>query len=463
MTPCLGSQRATTRLLPPGTRDDSAAELAADLGLNLLPWQKEMLGESARMRNGRWSAFEVAALVPRQQGKSFVLVSRALAGCLVYGERLVLYSAHEYRTAAETWRLMQELCDEEGPLGPYVRQIRVTDGKQMVEFDNGCRFKMIARTKTSGRGFSPDCILLDEAFALNGEMMASMLPSLSARPNPQIWYVSSAGTWQSDVLLAMRRRGHVKTTGGLAFWDWYADPADDYRSEKTWAKTNPSYGYLLSRAAVERELESMSLRAFQRERLGIWSESFAETVFDESDVNAVTIDSPQPPRDGRPVGWGVDVDRARTGAAISAAFHGPDGKAVVVLVEERPGAGWVPQRLAELGDLYGSMGVAYDAKGGITDLLDRANREWGVEIMPLKYAEYPAACAAFAQAVADRRMVMGRAPGLIGDAVSATAANVTTGWVWDRKVTTEPIRLISATCARHALDHGSGLAGGSIF
>ena len=200
----------------------------------------------------------------------------------------------------------------------------------------------------------------------------------------------------------------------------------------------------------------MSRRAFLRERLGIWSESTAETVLDEDRVNALTVDMPVPPADGRPIGWGVDAAWDRTGAAIVAAFHGDDGAPVLVLVDARPGAGWVPDRLAELADRYRVDGVAFDARGNITDLMARAERDHDVPLSPMRYADYPAACADVAQRVIDGSVRFGRAPLLLGDAISAVAQTLPTGWVWSRKVATPPTHLIAATAALWALDRADG-------
>jgi hypothetical protein len=104
-----GAQKATTRIVPRGRGDDSAVTLAAHLGWDLFPWQREVLTLSANVKpNGRWATFENVVIAPRQQGKSFVVVPRALAGCLLFGERLVVYSAHEYKTAQETWLMIRE-------------------------------------------------------------------------------------------------------------------------------------------------------------------------------------------------------------------------------------------------------------------------------------------------------------------------------------------------------------------
>src|SRR5699024_11811846 len=37
------------------------------------------------------------------------------------------------------------------------------------------------------RGFSADCLLFDEAQVLTDETWAAVLPTTSARPNPQLW------------------------------------------------------------------------------------------------------------------------------------------------------------------------------------------------------------------------------------------------------------------------------------
>lgn len=360
-----------------------------------------------------------------------------------------------HNTAQETFLLMREACGHDA-ISPYVRRIRTAAGTESVEFTNGSRFRIISRTKTAGRGFSPDVLLFDEAFALNSEMLSATIPSLSARPNPQIYYFSTAGSWQSEVLLNLRRRGHAKTSANLGYWEWHANPGDDIRDEGTWRKANPSYGILQTKDSVLRELDSMTQRSFERERLGIWSESFTETAMDEEDVHGCVVEVPRPPHDGRPMAWGVEVAADRSGAAIVACYRDDDGVPLVVLTDSRPGAGWVPDRLGELSETYNSECFAFDARGGLMDLMERAGREHNIVTMPLKYGEYPAACAGFTQAVADRRIHIGRAPDLVRDAVNGTARMMPTGWVWDRRVTTPPLRLIAATCAYYALDRSGG-------
>jgi hypothetical protein len=313
---------------------------------------------------------------------------------------------------------------------------------------------LIARTRTSGRGFSPDCLLLDEAFGLSEEVLASVVPSMSARPNPQIWYLSSAATWESLALLRIRQRGHNPASKGLAFWDWHCELDDDIRDPRSWAKANPAFGRRISSSSVERELATMSKKAFQRERLGIWSESAVDAVLREEEVTGLTVDLPEPPTDGRFIGWGVDVAWDRSGAAIAACFLGDDDKPVVLVVDIRGGAGWLVRRIAELDARYGVNSWTYDAKGGITDLMERAERDHGVILDPLKANDYPAACASMVQRVADASLHFGRSPSLISDAVVGAAQVLSNGWVWSRKTSAPPTSLIAATCALRAWEVG---------
>ncbi|MFW5415040.1 hypothetical protein J0910_00005, partial [Nocardiopsis sp. CNT-189] len=43
-----------------------------------------------------------------------------------------------------------------------------------------------------GRGLTADRVILDEAYNLSDDHMAALLPTMSARPNPQIVYTTSA-------------------------------------------------------------------------------------------------------------------------------------------------------------------------------------------------------------------------------------------------------------------------------
>src|SRR5262245_37459467 len=112
----------------PGARSSAgpeAVDLAAAAGLRLDPWQaaglEDALGEDSR---GNWAAFEVGLIVPRQNGKGSILEARELAGLFLFGEELILHSAHEFKTAAEAFRRVLALIEGTPGLSKRVARVR---------------------------------------------------------------------------------------------------------------------------------------------------------------------------------------------------------------------------------------------------------------------------------------------------------------------------------------------------
>jgi phage terminase large subunit-like protein len=168
-------------------------ELAESAGLILDPWQQLVLqGALGELPSGDWAAFEVGLVVPRQNGKGSILEARELAGLFLFGERLILHSAHEVKTALESFQRLLFLIESTPDLMSRVKHVHRTNGSEGIELKDGARIKFVARSTGSGRGFSADCVVLDEAFHLSEASMNALLPTLSARPNPQVWYTSSA-------------------------------------------------------------------------------------------------------------------------------------------------------------------------------------------------------------------------------------------------------------------------------
>lgn len=273
-----------------GTRAASAAGVAALAGISLDGWQRLVFEACLGRQEGRWAAFECAVIVPRQNGKSLLLAVRELAGILCFGERLVIHSAHEWRTVAEQFRLTLDLV-EGSPLRRYLRRVRRTGGEECLDFGRG-RIRFMNRSKESARGFTADAVILDEAHALTEEQAGALLPVLSSRPDPQLWYAAAGpapGAWQ---LAAMRERVTGGDPGRLAWLEWSADPDGDLEDEAAWAAANPAVAS--GRLAVERMREERSALgpgAFAAERLAAspWPSELAGAyqVFDQADVAAM--------------------------------------------------------------------------------------------------------------------------------------------------------------------------------
>lgn len=349
-----------------------AVELAASAGLFLDEWQKFALDAALSERaDGKWAAFEVAAVIARQNGKGSILEARELAGLFLFGEQLILHSAHEFKTASEAFLRIKALIDNTDDLRRRVNKIRTSHGDEGIELVTGQRLRFVARSTGSGRGFTGDCIILDEAYALPQSAVGALLPVLSSRPNPQLWYTSSAGHANSEVLRAVRDRGVKGDDPSLAYLEWSADPRLASDDRTGWAQANPALGIRISEEHVEREYNAMPEVEFARERLGIWDEAHGADSALGVEQWQQCFDGTSRPID--PVAFAVDVSPDGNGS-IAVAGMNSQGKVHVEVVEHRPGTGWLPARLAELHQRWRPSCVVLDAGSSAGALLPELDR-----------------------------------------------------------------------------------------
>jgi phage terminase large subunit-like protein len=272
--PLLGDQEPRLCSLPPFDADDSgrnAVALAEVAGLSLDPWQRLVLEAGLRRGGGKWAAFEVALIVARQNGKGAVLEALELAALFLFPDvRLILHSAHEFKTAAEAFLRIRALIEDNPEFDSRVSRIRTAAGAEAVELKDGKRLRFVARSSGSGRGFSSDLVILDEAYKLGDQEMAALLPTLSARPDPQVWYTSTAGGQDSVQLGRVRARGVAGGDRSLAFLEWSADEdAYDAADPADWARANPGLGIRIDAEYIGREMAALGPDAFARERLSV--------------------------------------------------------------------------------------------------------------------------------------------------------------------------------------------------
>lgn len=364
----VGRQEPTIRLAPAyvSTSGPEAIELAATAGLILDPWQQlyinDALGERA---NGLWAAFEAAIVVARQNGKGGIFECRALAGLFLLDERLIMYSAHEFKTAAEMFRRIEELIAGTSDMRRRVKRVTRSHGEEGIELVTGQRLRFFARSTGSGRGFSGDCNIWDEVQHLGEGPVDAMLPTMSARPNPQLLYGGSAPDKDlapCDQIARVRRRALKGDDPSLVYHEYSADLCTDECSEgctehddpadpQVWAKTNPGLGIRISVEHVARERVSMSAKGFARERLSVgnWPSEHADqwSVISERTWRDLADATSQA---GERVAFAVDATPGGTHAAIGVAGVREDGLGHVEVVDHRRGTGWVVDRIAGKAD-----------------------------------------------------------------------------------------------------------------
>jgi hypothetical protein len=379
-----------------------AVELAASAGLQLDPWQAWSLdGVLAERDDGGLAAFETGIIVSRQNGKGAILEALALNWLFLEDVELVLWSAHEFKTAAEAFRRMRLLLQGAPDLWPLVERITTANGDEAIELTTGQRIKFVARSKASGRGFTGDKIILDEAYDLDGDQIAALLPTLATVQDPQLIYTSSAGMADSAVLRAVRDRGRAGGDPGLCWLEWCALPAGvddrglpvyDLDDRREWRRANPG----TATARITEDFIANERRAmialpdkFQRERLGVWDEpNDAVKPITSADWAATRVPVSTPTA-GAPRFF---ITIGGNGAAViaAAATAAEDGRPHVELADQQPGTDWLPARLAELAENWPGALFGAGKAGPVAGLVEADALPVDIELLPA--AEMAQAC-----------------------------------------------------------------------
>jgi len=424
-----------------------AVELARMAGLELDPWQELVLEHALGERgDGSWAAARVGVNVPRQNGKGALLEARELAGLFLLGEELLIHSAHQFDTSLEAFHRLLARIEATPEFSRLVKRVSRTHGDEGITLTDGRRVRFRTRTGGGGRGFSCDCLIVDEAMYIPDKAHAALLPTLSARRNPQVWYTGSAVDQliHADGLVwaRVREAGVAGTDDRLAYFEWSVDgggtgPGDmDPDVLADWEAVeaaNPAFGVRITREWVATERAGMDDRSFAVERLGVGD--WPATSRDAGSVIPLGVWRGLVDHGSRidgPVVFAFDVSPDRSSAAVCAAGRRADGLVHVEVVERGAGTGWVAPRLGELVRRHDAEAVLCD-KASAAWSLEPECREHGVSVVPVVAGEYAAACGVFFDLV-DQAGLRHLGTGELDTAVRGAAKRpLVDAWAWSRK------------------------------
>jgi hypothetical protein len=462
----IGSQRPSLLHLPNdrrGSAGPEAVQFAASAGLLLDDWQAwELEVALSEQDDGLHSAFEIGLEVSRQNGKGSILEARQLAGLFLLGEQLQVHTAHEFRTTFEHFLRITRLIEDTPDLDRKVLRIRRGAGEQAIELKTGERLRFIARSSGGGRGFSGDTVYLDEAFAVTEQMMGALIPSLSARPNPQYWLTSSAPMANSRVLHAMRARAVSGESPRLFYAAWCNEPGTDPDDWEAIARANPALGHRITPEFVKAERAAMPLAEFLRERLGIPDPLYDDTVSRDPKIPAdawaatITLDAVEIHPGEIVLAFDCSPGGEWSSIAIAA---GSLDRPYVELIEHQTGTGWLAGRLVELIQTWRPTAVICDAggpAGAVVGGVVHAMRLGGLSadlLHQATFSQMKQACGAFLADVLEGRLRRPPNQGPLDNAAAdATDRRLGESWAWDRRSATVPISpLVAVTLARSLL------------
>lgn len=443
-------------------------DLAASAGLILEPHQVSVLhGALGERPDGRWAAFEVGVVEPRQNGKGGIITARELAGLYLFGEELQTHTAHRFDTCLEGFRRIRDLIVDTPDLSLRVRRISDSHGQESIELANPTqRLLFKARSKGSGRGFSGDVVYLDEAFYLLD--LGALLPTMSARPNPQLWYLSSAPLprVESDTLRRLSKRGREgargrKRSGRLAYFEWCAKVQADPKDREAWqaevagllddpsarADANPGLGYRLTMEFMDTERAAMTADDFARERLGIYPDIEDDVVeppaIDGDDWAACKAPAS---KSVDPVVLAFEVSVDRKWSAVAAASVSTIGGKHVEVVENAPGTGWVVDWLLTRQETLEPTAIVCNPSGPAGGLLAECKAR-GVRITEASQAEFAKASQAAYDEIANhawRHLGQPELDKAVGAALKRTSGD---SFVFDRRGEVDISPFVAVTLA----------------
>lgn len=449
-----GSQEPTFSWGPDGNtgRAEEAIEVATMLGLTPDPWQESVLRSWMRTvgegDDERWAAGRWGVAVPRQNGKN-ALVEILEVYCAAFLGMKILHTAHEVKTTVKAFNRVVSFFEADN-MESRVKRITHGRGEQAIVLNNGGSIEFIARTKNSGRGFTVDMLIFDEAQEFTEDAQAALLPTISAAPQGDpvqvILGTPPSQSVNGEVFQRVHDLAHEQIDPRLSWCEWAITEDVDVSDKSLWALTNPALGRRLLASTIEDEYGSFSAEYFARERLGMWSSDKTLSVIPQADWDACMIpDAPE----GHITAIGLDMDPERTAVVIAVAVKTETGTHVELARIDEPDStielvNWVSQRARR------RVPVVMDSYSPARSL-EPGLKQKKCRTFALSSNELMQACGGFYDAVTQDRAVTHIGQEQL-DASLAGAKRQSIGdaggWKWSRKeLESDLVPIMAVTCA----------------
>lgn len=476
------------------TYGPKVARIAKALGTPLMPWQRYVADVALEVdpETGLLVYRGVDCTVPRQSGKTSLLLPKMVWRANAWPRQRLLYGAQTGVAAREKWE------DEHLPMLAAARALkgrwrpRKANGREAILWKNGSIHGLLSNTEKAGHGKTLDDANLDEYFAqVDYRSDQAVGPAMITRANAQKWRFSTAGTSKSIPFDAMRARGRAAIEEGrsstIAFFDWCAMPNQDRTDPQTWRTCMPAlcpepvrgvcrcsnqWRHTVTDPAIRSELETVDeLEEFDRAYLNI-SRDLNEL---DVDLNVPSLEEwelltqPDGPG-GDVVVLAIDVTPDSGWASIVAAGDTPDGLPRVKVLDHGAGMGWVLPRVKLLAERLRPVCWVVDDKSAAGKFLLPMEKA-GIPRMPPPHddpklgpqrgqlwvpsvQQLGAACGSFTDTVRQGQLAhVGQKELAVALGGAKTRPLGDGAWAWGRKIASADISpLVAATLALAGLE-----------
>ena len=427
-----------------------------------MPWQRYVADVALEINSetGRLQYREVVLTVPRQSGKTTLLLAVSTHRAFGFGgKQNIVYTAQTRGKARQKWAEDHVPALEASIFARVIRDIRYANDSEALYWSNGSRYGIEAGTETAGHGSTLDMAFIDEAFSeVDARKEQALRPTMSTRPEPQIWIVSTAGNHRSTYLWAKVKAGRARVEAGLpssiAYFEWSAPDSADWSDESVWWSCMPALGLTQSIEGLRSDRESMQDKEdeFRRAYMNQWRVGQAvEQVIPAEDWQHA-VDEESKISESAPRRFSVDVSPDRMWAAIGVAGQRDDGLMHIEVLKHSRGVAWIPEALDILEAKYNSQGPIVLA-GKAAAALESDLTEHGIESVVMSSSDSAAASAMLFDRTPERVRHIGQ-HSLDAALAGATKRSVGDGWSWDKRgqIDITPLCAVSSALFGYYID-----------
>ena len=426
--------------------------MARVLGTPLMPWQSQVARVATERReDGKgWRYPTIVLTVPRQSGKTALMRAVMAQRTLRYPRSQAFYTAQSGKDARERWADLVNVADERFP---QLVRIKRGAGVECMEWLNGHgQVRTFAPTRTALHGYTPELVMLDEAFAydedLGAALMAAIVPSQSTLDERQLWIVSTAGDGSSTWFRQWVDRGREAVTdpdSTLAFFDWNSEGLD-LTDPASFPKYHPAVGYTQTAATLIDARENMSPGEYARAFGNVWTTT-RRTVIPAETMTATTNKAQTPPASPSETVYAFEIAPDRAWATIWACWADHVGTHLRPYIS-KPGSAWITDEVTRL--VHDGIRVAADNAGANRGAIGVLALD-GIHVETTTATDFAAATGDLIAALDARTVDHNGSSALLTAVDGAMLRRLGEADAWSRRDSTGPIwELAAATVAFHA-------------
>lgn len=311
-------------------------------------WQELMMYDIMAVDDeGLWRHMKFGWSIPRRNGKSELLIMRAIYG-LQKGER-VLYTAHRTTTSHSAWEKIIDLITKMGFIEKENFKTTKQFGLERIEWlrdNSGGLINFRTRSSKGGLGEGYDLLIIDEAQEYTTDQETALKYVVTDSKNPQTLMCGTPPTMVSaGTVFTKYRQATVSGSGNDDGWaEWSVPKLTNAHDPELWYQTNPSLGTILTERKIRSELgdEKDDQVDDNIQRLGLWLTYNQKSAISKGEWQALcTADKPHISKD---LFFGVKYAKATDNVSLAVAAKTNDGRIFVEAIDCRPvreGNSWI--------------------------------------------------------------------------------------------------------------------------